>query len=645
MSKICLVRPIITPYDPSGMPLNLLILATELINNGHEVIIKDYDFLKEFDPSWNLGKYFSKEAAKDILSTECSYVGITSICSNYVLATELSNELKKLNPNLHITLGGPQSTMCAKETLEIYDTIDSIIVGEGEITYPDLIEALDHNRQLESVLGIAFRDIDKKIKLNPKRPLLKNLDMSPIPSYELIDIEKYLIKNSKVQIYVGTGCPYNCSFCTTSLVWERKYRVKSVKRVIQEMEFFINNFNVDTFDFIHDNLTSNKSFVTSLANEILNKGWSINFEFSSRIDTIDEEIIEKVSSAGCSKIFFGIEHISERIQKIIGKGLSVNNIQKIINCCIKNDICPQTSFILGFPEETIDELEDNIKAAFRCKVVNSELTLLNILSVYSGSKLYEEYKDSLIFNKNYLDLSMINFLDEKHFKEIESYPSIYPNYYSLNYNNSALNVSDYIGLFDFLTICIENYTYTIHVLINELNHSILDIYKFFKLKLSNLTNEDKNLINFYITKSEFNNLIEKFNLNTQDKKYVRDAYIYDSVSSCKFTELSNLDQVYFYKYSNWLVYISNLNLLDNENNLFGKSIISKNHHYSLLINDDKDVIAYELTEIEFEFLKKASSRESKYILELLNDFQEKLSRDFINTCQELGIIRGTPTYV
>lgn len=152
---ICLVRPLISPNEMSGFPVELLILATCLRSHGYRVSINDYDFMKEIDVTWKKKGNFAKRAALDVVNTGCTYVGITTMCSNYVLAADLAYEIKRLNPNIHITFGGPQATMCPKETLEQYPQIDTVVIGEGEVTYLELINRLELGQPLEGVLGVA----------------------------------------------------------------------------------------------------------------------------------------------------------------------------------------------------------------------------------------------------------------------------------------------------------------------------------------------------------------------------------------------------------------------------------------------------------------------------------------------------------
>src|SRR5262245_11782933 len=128
MAVVCLVRPLLSPTEFSGYPLNLLILASCLRRDGHVVEICDYDYLKEIDSSWRAGG-FAERAARDVLSRSPHFVGITAMCSNYVLALDFAKRLKASAPGVHITLGGPHVSLCALETLDRHPYIDTAVLG------------------------------------------------------------------------------------------------------------------------------------------------------------------------------------------------------------------------------------------------------------------------------------------------------------------------------------------------------------------------------------------------------------------------------------------------------------------------------------------------------------------------------------
>ncbi len=355
MAKVCLVRPLLSPTEFNGYPLNLLILGSALRDAGHEVVICDYDYLKEIDTTW-LAPGFAARACRDVLDHRPDFVGISALCSNYVLALELASEIKQLSPHTHITLGGPHVSLCADETLQRYPQIDTAVIGEGEITYPELLSAVASHTDLENVAGVAFRTPVGTTKVTLPRPLLADLSLSPRPAYDLIDIQSYIdvAKSSYFEIYAGSGCPFQCTFCSTSIVWERKYRTMPAWRIVSEIQHLHDTYAASEFNLIHDNLTVNKLFLGTIVNELKARRLDVHWGFSSRIDTLDLATAKMAADAGCNYIFFGVESGSTRIQKTMKKRLKLHMIHDTIEYCVASGINPAASFILGFPDEQYD---------------------------------------------------------------------------------------------------------------------------------------------------------------------------------------------------------------------------------------------------------------------------------------------------
>lgn len=501
--KVALVRPLLSGNVFNGYPLNLLILASAIRNEGHEPILYDYDYKKELDLSWDSPEFASR-AAEEILESEPDLVGITSMCSNYVLAVDLANEIKKRAPEVHITFGGPHVSLCSIETLESFPSVDTCVLGEGEVTFPELLNCLESGgKKLSEILGIAFRDGDGKPVKTAPRPLMSDISQSPRPAYDLVDMPSY-IKNAKdiyMQIYAGSGCPFNCTFCSTSIVWERKYRVMGAKRVVDEMEYLHKTYGVTHFNLLHDNLSSNKPYIHGICEEIMKRNLKVHWGFSSRIDTLDEKTCKITGAAGCNYIFFGVESASEKIQKVIGKRLKVPMIHKTLRHCLENGILPTTSFILGFPEEEQDDIEATIRLSFACKVNGAWRSFINLLSPYTGTYLMR-HSEKLVLDWDHVNTTMMNYIYDHHKKEIEKNPYIYANYYFLDYSQSFLGEKDYSSLVDFYTMCLFKYPYTVSYLINDRGVSPLEFFERFRTTVQQMSPKERDDLKFEITEED-----------------------------------------------------------------------------------------------------------------------------------------------
>jgi len=267
VKKILLVNPP-SSYDKSAiaMPLNLMILSSIGNDYNQKIDILDLDFIVKKD---NTIDYLSF-LFNTILEKNINVIGITTNCLNYPIVILLVEKIKDFNKKLIVFLGGPQAGLCAEETMISYKNIDFIIIGEGENTFRELLE--NDFTGLEKISGLCIRSEGNKVLLTEKRKLIFNLDDTPYPNYQGIDIFEYLKEIEKnqipvVPIEVGRGCPYNCTFCCTSLFWERKYRTKSVSRVLNEIENYI-KLGAKKFTFIHDNLAVNHQYIKELSIEL-----------------------------------------------------------------------------------------------------------------------------------------------------------------------------------------------------------------------------------------------------------------------------------------------------------------------------------------------------------------------------------------
>jgi tRNA A37 methylthiotransferase MiaB len=502
MAKICLVRPLLSATDFNGYPLNLLILASTLRNAGHRVEICDYDYLKEIDSNW-VSEGFAQRAARDVLARGPHFVGITSMCSNYVLALELAEELKALSPTTHITFGGPHVSLCARETLDRHHCVDTAVIGEGEITYPALVQCVENDGDLSAVQGLAFRNDGHTIVTSP-RPLLSDLNLSPRPAYDLVDIPSYAraAQSNYLELYAGSGCPFRCTFCSTSIVWERKYRTMSAERIVSEMDELNSKHGASAFNLIHDNLTTNKAFIKEIASIIRDRDLRVRWGFSSRIDTIDLPTIRLVAEAGCDYIFFGVESGSAKIQATMKKRLKLPMIWETLEQCVDHGIAPTTSFILGFPDEGLDDVASTIRLAFACKVRGARRSFINLLSPYTGTPVMLQNMGKLRFDMNSVNSTMVSFLEEKHFSVIRSDPFIFANYYSLDYSESPLSAADYSRLVDFYTICLFRYAFVVSFLLNEAGIDPLSFFRDFESRLVRLSVSERNNLDLEISHSD-----------------------------------------------------------------------------------------------------------------------------------------------
>ncbi|MBU0507026.1 B12-binding domain-containing radical SAM protein, partial [bacterium] len=330
--KIILVNPPSSMYDIERfLPLGLLAVGSCIKNKYKNIHIEDLDNSLRYSLKQN-EKLNYQALAEYIVVQNPSIVGFTAFCNNLPVALYLAKLIKKQNNRIKILFGGPQPSMVASELIKYFDFVDVICRKETETFIVDLIDKILSNNNIHSVPGITFKE-GSTIVENPIPVLIENLDDLPYLDFSLIDPSNYDVLKHPLEIGVeaGRGCPFHCDFCSTSLMWSKKHRVKSVQRLFEEMKTVSQFFNVDSIALIHDNFTVNNKYISDFCKLLLENESSIKWRCSSRADHLDDQLIDLMSQAHCKELFFGIETGSQRLQNKIHKRLNLDTANKTIN--------------------------------------------------------------------------------------------------------------------------------------------------------------------------------------------------------------------------------------------------------------------------------------------------------------------------
>jgi radical SAM superfamily enzyme YgiQ (UPF0313 family) len=444
--KVCLVSaPTANEFDDRTMgevdalrtiaehaPLGVLSLAAVLEGQGLSPEVVDlnrlyYDFRRSKACS---EKDFSCFAASYFRERQFDFVGFSSVCSSYPVTLRIACEVKRLQPASVVAFGGPQASAVDVATLEVYAPIDLVVRGEAEQTLPQLLEALAQGRLPDNVPGITFRR-DGKIVHNPDAAGIADLDALPFPAFHLLpDIQSCRF----MPLELGRGCPFACTFCSTNDFFRRRFRLKSPARMLGEMRRMKATYGIDTFDLVHDMFTVDRKRVVAFCEALLGSSDKFYWGCSARTDCIDEELIELMASAGCRGIFFGIETGSARMQKIIDKRLDLADSAARVRACDRAKIKTAVSLIVGFPEETKDDLRATVgffMDSLRCHHADPQMV---ILAPLAGTPIHQQHKASLFLRDEDADSDMSyrgwdQGPEEK--RMIAEHPEIFPNFYSV----------------------------------------------------------------------------------------------------------------------------------------------------------------------------------------------------------------------
>ena len=385
MSKVLLVNP---PFNISkesyqtSISVGLLSLASYLDQHGIEVKIIDAIRQKNY---------------LDLIQlelTEVDLVGLSVMTMQVSSALKISKLIKELNPQMPIIWGGVQPTLFPKQVAQ-HPLIDMAVLGEGEQTLLEIVEALKSKAGFKNILGLAYQDNDKII-INKSRPFLK-MDNIPLPNWSLLDRE--ILENiSLIPTHTSRGCPHQCSFCINSVTCN-KWRGYSAELVLKDLEIIKQQlyFNEKPMRFWDENFFTDINRAKEIIHGMIDRDLVIPWETTVRVDYTKEEFLDNdflalLKKSGCYLFSFGGESGSERMLKKINKGINPEQIIYSAKQCLKHKIIPQYSFMVGLPGETKKDIYQTIKLIDRLVKLGPQVQILGpqAFRPYPGSALYQE---------------------------------------------------------------------------------------------------------------------------------------------------------------------------------------------------------------------------------------------------------------
>lgn len=315
---------------------------------------------------------------------------------------QVGEQLKKVLPQSFIVLVGTHVSALAEETLLKSDSIDVVARREYEFTILELAHLLANKRAdpsnengLRKIDGLSFRS-DGGIVHNPDRPYIENLDELPWVSRvykKHLRVSDYFNPNAlypMVTLITSRGCPFRCTFCVyPQTLTGRIYRFRSIENVIGEMEYVVREFpEAKSIFFEDDTLTANKKRCLKVADAILIKGVKIPWTANSRID-LDLETMLKINAAGCRGLCVGFESGDQNVLNTMKKGVKLDRMFRFMKDARKVGILIHACFMMGFPGETLEDIEKTINLAIK---LNPDTVQFYPVMVYPGTEAYEDYK-------------------------------------------------------------------------------------------------------------------------------------------------------------------------------------------------------------------------------------------------------------
>lgn len=297
--------------------------------------------------------------------------------------------VKNYNPSILVVVGGAHVTFQDEEVLRDCPEIDIVVRGEGEVTMNELLQEFNGVHSNCSVAGTTYRR-NGSIVRNPERPYISDLDSLPFPAYDLLDLNQYFAKGNRfASMITSRGCPYQCTFCSSSRITGKRWRGRSPENVIEEIQFLQSEYSVRDVTFIDDLFTFDYQRVADICNLINSETDDITWTCSSRADIMSRhpEMASWLKSAGCHTIYIGAESGNQRILNLIKKGIRLSQIKKSVQIAKEVGLQVVLSFILGIPGETEEDMRSTID--FACSL-DPDLAQFTICTPYPGTPMYDE---------------------------------------------------------------------------------------------------------------------------------------------------------------------------------------------------------------------------------------------------------------
>jgi len=382
--------------------LGLLMLAAVLRKAGHSVRIIDAS-------AQGLGY---KETFEDVKKFQPDIIGFTAVTPSIIKTVKLASMMKEAYPSIPIVIGGPHFTAVQEQTLQDYPVFDYGVVGEGEETMIELVEALSAGKTPSNISALAFRK-NGEVRFTSPRPPIKDLDFLPFPAWELLDgfpsrYHPALFKYKKLpatHIISARGCPNKCIFCDTS-VFSRQIRFHSSEYVLEMIGYLIKNFGIKEIIFEDDQFLIRKKRVARICEGILKAKWNISWCCSGRVNSADDPgLLRLMKRSGCWQISYGIESGSQKILNFAQKGITINQIKKAVRLTHEAGILSKGYFIFGLPYETEETMKKTI--LFARHIPLNDISAFT-LTPFPGSEMYDIAEQHGTIDK---DFEKMNLLD------------------------------------------------------------------------------------------------------------------------------------------------------------------------------------------------------------------------------------------
>jgi len=369
------------------------------------VLLQNNAQVKVFD--MRLGHTF-EDLRKEIDSFKPDLVGFTLIATRIKMCYAMIDKVKELYPHIHTVAGGTHVASFKEKVFRDCKGLDFAVKREGEQTFVELLDMLvKKEKNYSAIKGMMFRDEKRELVETPDMPMIEDLDAMPYPAYDLFDLKNYYAwQRGVVPVVTSRGCPFRCVFCSINLTMGYKFRMRSAKSVVDELEYWTTR-GMTRFDLNDDEFSFDRKRVEDICDMIVERGLKIELRLFNgiRVSDVYPEMLAKMKKAGFSAITYALESGSPKVLKNIKKAVTVEQALKAVEMTKEAGIETTCNFIIGHPGETY---EDALMTLDVIKKVKADRLNMNNVVVYPGTELYDWVSKNARFTldvEEYLNMS------------------------------------------------------------------------------------------------------------------------------------------------------------------------------------------------------------------------------------------------
>jgi len=351
-----------------ALPMGLYHVAATLKADGHEVALLN---LNDNPPD-------PAQVMETIQRFQPEVVGFSILNANRWGGIDLARRIKKMDPKIVTVFGGIGASTLWEHLLTHFEAIDYVVIGEGEITFKNLLHRLAQRggADFDTLGGIAYRKDGRPVR-TPCDPFVEDLDALPDPSRDF----------TYQHLSLTRGCPADCRFCGSPGFWGRRVRWHSPGYFVNQIER-LSSRGVSFFYFSDDTFTLRKDTVRQVCRAIMKRNLDIRWAAISRVDTVDEEVLGWMRRAGCIQISYGIESANREVRRFLDKRIRIEDVQAAFAATRRCGILPRAYFIYGCPGDSRQTVQETLDLMRAIKPLGA---IFYILDIFPGTRLYADY--------------------------------------------------------------------------------------------------------------------------------------------------------------------------------------------------------------------------------------------------------------